>query len=167
MIKASPGAAMALMLLIGCGGSLSDEQRKEMREKMELNKIVRVTEVEITEAAFAEGRDLMKTVESFGDDSVRLDSFLKTNKGRVRFIQPGHATATALEQQLVDAYLADESGLQQDNVQKVRNDDGGFDTLLYTKPFTRKLPDGSERLEGVWNVMLPKRDLVLKIGKNK
>jgi len=158
---------IVLFIFAGCGGSLSDEQRKQMKEKMEMNKIVRVTEVEITEAAFAEGREIIKAIEDFKGDSAKLDSFLRINVGRVRFIQPGRSNARALEQQLVDAYLADESGLQQDNVQKVRNDQGDFDSLLYTKPVTKKMPDGSEQLEGVWNIWLPKKELVLEIGRNR
>ena len=156
-----------LLIIIACGGSLSDEQRKQMRENMEMNKIMKITEVEITEAAFAEGRDIMKTLERFSSDSAKLDSFLKINEGKVRFVQPGTSNARLLEQQLVDAYIADESGSLQDNVQKVRNDDGDFDTLLYSKPVVRKLPDGSEQLEGVWNIWLPKKELVLGIGKKK
>jgi hypothetical protein len=158
---------LVLLILFGCGGSLSDEQRKEMREKMEMNKIVRVTEVEITEAAFAEGREIIQTLEDFKGDSAKLDSFLKINNGRVHFIRPGQANARELEHQLIEAYLADESGSQQDNVQKFRNDEGDFDTLLYTKPVTRKLQDGSEQLDGVWNIWLPKKELVLQLGKKK
>lgn len=158
---------LGFLILFGCGGSLSDEQRKQMREKMEMNKIVRVTEVEITEAAFAEGREIIKTLEGLKGDSAKLDSFLEINKGRIRFIQPGHTNARELEQQLIEAYLADESGSQQDNVQKVRNRSGDFDSLLYTKPVTKKLGDGTEQLEGVWNIWLPKKELVLEIGKNK
>ena len=156
-----------LLILFGCGGSLSDEQRKQMREKMEMNKIVRVTEVEIIEAAFAEGREIIKTLGGLKGDSVKLDSFLKVNEGRVRFIQPGQSNARELEQQLIEAYLAAESGSQQDNVQKVRNRAGDFDSLLYTKPVTEKMADGTDRLEGVWNIWLPKRKLVLEIGKNR
>lgn len=158
---------LGFLILFGCGGSLSDEQRKQMREKMEMNRIVRVTEVEITEAAFAEGRGIIKTLEGLKGDSAKLDSFLEINNGRIRFIQPGQTNARELEQQLIEAYLADESGSQQDNVQKARNHSGDFDSLLYTKPVTKKLGDGTEQLEGVWNIWLPKRELVLEIGKNK
>ena len=156
-----------LILLTGCGGSLSDEQRKQIREKMELNKIVRITEVEITEAAFTKGRQMITTLESLEDDSAKIDSFLKTNEGRIRFIRPGESNARALEEQLIEAYLADESGLQLDNVQKVRNSSGDFDSLLYTKPLTRKLENGTEHLVGVWNIWLPRKELALEIGKSK
>ena len=157
----------AVLFLMGCGGSLSDEQRKQIREKLEMNKIVRITDAEITEAAFAKGRQMITILESLDDDSVRLDSFLKINEGRVRFIQPGEGNARALEEQLIEAYLADESGLRQDNVQEVRNRAGDFDSLLYTKPLTKKLENGSDQLLGVWNIWLPRKELVLEIGKTR
>ena len=40
------------VLLTACGGSLSDEQRKQMREASEQQAIVKVTEAEIMDAAF-------------------------------------------------------------------------------------------------------------------
>ena len=158
---------LLIFFLIGCGGSLSDEQRKEMQKKMEENKIVRVTEVEIMEAAFAKGRKTVETLESLKNDSSKLNSFIKANGEGIRYIQPGEANARMLEQQLIDAYVADESGSLQDNVQKLRNNEGDFDSLLYTKPVIKKLPDGSEQLEGVWNIWLSKKELIVEIGKNK
>ena len=154
-------------LLAGCGGTLTDEQRKQMHEKMELNKIVRVTEAEITEAAFASGRSVMKTLDSLKSDSAKLHSYVRNNKGRIHYVQPGVTNARALEQQLVEAYLADESGAMADNVQEKRDAQGEYDSLLYTKPITKKLPDGSEELEGIWSVWLTKKELVLEIGKSK
>ena len=77
------------------------------------------------------------------------------------------ALRRVLEQQLIEAYLADESGSMQDNVQEKRNGQGDYDSLLYTRPVTKTLPDGSEQLEGVWNIWLSKKELILSIGKNK
>lgn len=160
-------AIILFFILSACGGSLSDEQRKQMREQMELQKIMRVTEVEITESALEKGRETMKILERFHNDSIKLDSVLKINGGRIRFIRPGKWNAKALEQQLIEAYLADESGALQDNVQKLRKAGGDFDSLLYTRPVVIKLPDGSEQLEGVWNIWLSKKQIILDIGKKK
>jgi len=154
------------LILFGCGGSLTEEQRRQMHEKMELNKIVHVTEVQIMEEAYAEGRKLMEILDSLKKDSTQLKLFLKRNEGKIHYIQPGNATARGLEQQLVDAYLADETGALQDNVQEKRNPQGGYDSLLYTKPITVEIPGGGERLEGIWNIWLSKKELVLEIGKN-
>jgi hypothetical protein len=119
------------------------------------------------EAAFTEGRNTVVKLDSLDSDSLRLRSFLNENEGRIHFLKPGSSTANVLEKQLIDAYLADPSGPFQDNVQEVRNPDGGFDTLLYTKPVTRKLPDGRDELLGVWNIWLPKKELVLEIGRSR
>jgi hypothetical protein len=160
-------ALLFAFLVFGCGGSLTDEQRQQMKEKMELNKIVRVTDAEITEAAFEKGRETLGIIESFKGDSAKIDSLIKINNGSIRYIRPGISNALELEQQLVDAYLADESGSFRDNVQEVRNANGDFDSLLYSKPNVTKLPDGSDQLNGVWNIWLRKKELVLEIAKAK
>lgn len=154
------------LLIIACGGSLPDEQRKAMRERIEANKIVRVTDAELTEAAFEQGRNTVRMLDSIDSDSSKLKAYLSERKG-IRFVAPGSADALMLEQQLIDAYLSDPSGTFTDNVQKVRNEKGDFDTLLYTKPITKKLADGREELIGVWNIWLPKKELVLEIGRRQ
>jgi hypothetical protein len=151
--------------IVACEGRLSDEQRKNMREQMELHKIKRVTEVEINEAAYTEGRKLIASLGKINGDSSKIDSVVSASNGKVRWIVPGKGNALALEQQLVDAYLADESGSIQDNVQKLRTGSAESDSLLYTKPVVTKLPDGSERLEGIWNIWLSKKQLILEMGK--
>jgi hypothetical protein len=167
MFQMNKSVIILLFLIAGCGGKLSDEQRRQMREQMELHKIVRVTEIEITEAAFEKGRETMKIMDGFRGDPAKTDSFLRRNQGAIHFIVPGASNARALEQQLVDAYLADESGIDQDNVQELRNADGSYDTLLYTKPVTTKMADGSEQLNGIWNIWLSKKELVLELGRKK
>jgi hypothetical protein len=158
---------LSTVLLLACGGSIPDEKRKALREKMEENKIVRVTEVEIIEAAFREGRSVARKLDSLRNDSSSLKAYIDSREGNVHYIRPGQEVDRMLEQQLIDAYLADPSGALQDNVQKVRNDQGDFDSLLYTKPVTRKLADGSDELLGVWNVWLSKRELVKQIGRSR
>jgi hypothetical protein len=148
-------------LLISCDGKLTDEQRKSMREQMELHKIKRVTDTEITEAAFAKGRELISVLDRVQSDPVKLDSVISANDGRIRLIVPGRGNAEALEQQLVDAYIADESGAMQDNIQEVRRGQDKSDSILYTKPVVTKMPDGSERLDGVWNIWLSRKQLIL------
>lgn len=155
------------IIFFSCGGSLTDEKRKELREKMEANKIVRVTEAEITEAAFEEGRQIVRELDSLEHDSISLRQYVDTRHGLVSFIKPGQTTSHLLEKQLIDAYLADPSGTFQDNVQEVRNAQGSFDTLLYTKPVTKRMADGRDQLIGVWNIWLLKKDLVREIGRNR
>jgi hypothetical protein len=154
-----------MALLIACEGKLTDEQRKKMHEQMELHKIVRVTDTEITEAAFARGRAVMSVLDHAKGDPVEIDSVIHASHGTIRWIVPGKGNALALEQQLVDAYIADESGSLQDNVQELRNGQEKSDSILYTKPVVTKLQDGSERLEGVWNIWLSRKQLILAMDK--
>jgi hypothetical protein len=156
---------LVLLFAIACDGKLSDEQRKRMREQMELHKIKRVTDTEITEAAYARGRELFGLLEKNKSDSVTMDSIITASDGRIRWIVPGKGNAIALEQQLVDAYLADESGSMQDNVQELRKGQEKSDSILYTKPVVTKLNDGSEKLEGIWNIWLSKKELILAMDK--
>lgn len=158
-------AIILVFFSVACGGSLSDEQRKKMKEQMELHKIKRVTEVEITEAAYREGRKIMKTLSGVESNPAKKDSLIKAYDGRVRWIVPGEGNAIALEQQLVDAYLADASGELTDNIQKIRRPEGESDSILYTQPVVTRLPDGTDRLEGVWNIWLSKKQLILEMDK--
>lgn len=155
------------LLLFSCGGSLPDEQRKRMHEKMEASKIVRVTEVEIMEAALAAGRETASKLDSLAADSSRLNSLMNEYQGRIHFLKPGESGSHILEKQLIDAYLNDPSGTFQDNVQELRNNQGEYDTLLYTKPVTKKLADGRVELVGVWNIWLPKKELVIEITRQR
>lgn len=156
---------ITVLLVTGCGGTLSDEQRKKMREQMALHEIRKVSDTEITEAAFASGRKIMQSLENFGSDSARIDSFIRSSKGKVKWLVPGGRNAIALEQQLIDAYIAGGTGTRQDNVQKIRTAEGESDSLLYTKPVVTKLPDGTDRLDGVWNIWLSKKELILSMDK--
>jgi hypothetical protein len=152
------------LAILACEGKLTDEQRKKMKEQMELHKIKKVSEAEITEAAYAEGRKLTSLIEGFGRDSSRIDS-LMTKNASVRFIKPGEKNGMLLERQLIEAYLADESGEMQDNVQRKRNDGQPGDSILYTKPVVIKNNDGSEELIGVWNIWLSQKELIIRMDK--
>jgi hypothetical protein len=154
-----------ILLLSACGGSLSDEQKKKIREEMELSKIRKVSEADIMEAAFARGRLTVETLERLKGDSLRIDSVLKAEQGKIRWIVPGQSSIHETEQQLIDAYLSAETGGQQDNVQKIRNAQGESDSLLYSKPVITRLPDGTDRLEGVWNIWLSKKQIILSMDE--
>ena len=59
-----------LLVTMGCGGSLSDEQRKELREGQAKQEIKRVTDSEILAQAFTTGRAIMGAI---GNDSTVND----------------------------------------------------------------------------------------------
>ena len=60
-------------LLLGCGGSLSDEQRKRLHEGMEDQKIVRLSDAEIVTPSLEHGRVIFEAMEKVGFDAARVD----------------------------------------------------------------------------------------------
>ena len=146
-------------VLVGCGGSLNEEQRKQMREARELKSIKKVSEAEITELAFSRGRDIMREINRYPKG---IDSLQAVHQVRISWLTPGSANGTDVEKQLIDAYLNSIlSGTPvSDNVQRL-----GEDSLLYSRPVTRELPDGTVAVDGTWNISLSRKQLVLSIEK--
>jgi hypothetical protein len=160
--------AIALLILTACGGKLSDEQRKKMRDEMELHEIRKVTEVEITEAALEKGRAIMAALDKIKDKPLSVDSLAYATKTKILWVVPGKANASEVEQQLVDAYIAGAAtGSLQDNLQKIRHGEEGPDSLLYTKPVVKDLPDGAVQVEGVWSIYISQKLLILGMAKKK
>jgi hypothetical protein len=151
-----------LIILTACGGSLSDEQRKKIKEDMEQHKIVKVTDAEITEAAFLQGRAVMKGLEKIGSkDATVIDSLSNANHIKIKWLVPGATNALEIERQLVEAYLASSiNGGMEDNVQRLGND-----SILYTQPVTEKMADGSETVKGIWSIRVSKKKLILGMKK--
>jgi hypothetical protein len=148
-------------LLAACGGSLSDEQRKKIKQDMEEHKIVRVTDAEITEQAFTQGREFVKAIIKANGNSSALDSLSAASHIKIKWLVPGASNALEIERQLVDAYLTSVvNGGMEDNIQRI-----GTDTLLYTKPVSEKMPDGSEVIKGIWSIHIPKKELILKMNR--
>ena len=53
------------LILSACGGSLSDDQRKKLHEGMEQQKIVQLSDSEITSVALDHGKLIVGIVEKF------------------------------------------------------------------------------------------------------
>jgi hypothetical protein len=154
------------ILFFSCGGTLSDEQRKRMKEQMELHKIRRVTEVEITEAAFAKGRAAVAGFQQY-KNAGNFDSLQKVNGGKIHWLTTANPGTTETEKQLFEAYQGSQSSTAQDNIQKIRRNDGtDSDSLLYTKPVF-STANGTEQLDGVWSVWLSRKQLILEMPKKK
>lgn len=147
--------------LTACGGSISDEQRKQMLEAREQQSIQKVTDVQITEAAFAKGREVTNMITE-KTTSHQLDSIARLMNVEIRWLVPGSADAQEIEKQLIDAYI--NSMLMgeelKDNVQRA-----GSDSLLYTKPLVITRPDSSVEVRGTWNVWISKKNLILAMGR--
>jgi hypothetical protein len=150
---------ISFALLTACGGSLSDEQRKQMREASEQRVIMKVTEAEIIDAAFAKGRSVMTRLSENNPDTSKVST---EETVRIHWLAPGKAHGLEIEQQLIEAYLNSMlTGTPlQDNVQKI-----GEDSLLYTNPVVITRADSSIEIKGTWNVWMSKRELILAMGK--
>jgi hypothetical protein len=161
---------IVMLIAMACGGRLSDEERKKLREGMEKQKIVRVTEPEIMTATLEKGHAIVGLLENKRFSQKALDSVGQVHGVHIRWVVPGQGNALAIEQELIDAYIsAMVTGSAEENLQKVytsANRDA-FDSLLYSKPSVTRLPDGSEQLDGIWNIYIAKKQIVLDISKNK
>ena len=159
---------MALMCCLGCGGSLSDEQREKIREGMELQKIVKVSDAEIMAVALEKGQKVHKILD--GAPPTAADSIARTHRVKIRFVVPGQKNSRELEQELIEAYINGiAAGSSQENLQKIWTSPAkdNYDSLLYTFPQLVIHPDGVEELKGIWNVYIAKKDVVLDIGRDQ
>lgn len=159
-----------LVFAMACGGNISDEQRQKFKEGMEQQKIVRVTEPEIMNASLLKGKEVMNSLKQSKYTKTQADSIASHYGVRIHFTIPGAGNALAVEQELIDAYIAGmATGSAEENVQKIYDtpQKDSFDTLLYSAPAITLLPDGSEQLDGIWNVYIPKKTIVLEISKTK
>ena len=155
-------------LVFGCGGSLSDEQRKKLHEGMEDQKIVRLSDAEIVTASLEHGRVIYEAMEKVGFEAARVDSIERQYHVSINLLRPGASNALEVENQLIEAYVAGaETGSIQDNIQKlhVANNPEQYDSLMYTRPKVSPLPDGAVKVEGVWNIHLAKKDVVRSLAK--
>lgn len=135
---------------------------------MEEQKIVKLSDSEIVTASLEHGRSIYGIIEKLKFDSAKVDSVAKKYNVKIRFLVPGSSTALEVENQLIEAYvLGAETGSTQDNIQKlnVGNEAEAYDSLLYSRPLLTPLPDGAVKVEGVWNIYLSKKELILSLGK--
>ena len=139
-------------MMISCGGSLSDEQRKKIKQQMETSQIKNISEAEITEATLENGRRLAASLEV----KSNVDSLSSAEQVKIKWLQAGQQDATEMEQQLIEAYLTQLSGGSMDNVQRI-----GTDTLLYTIPVVVKREDGVDEVKGVWSIYFSRKQIVL------
>ena len=151
---------LVFVVIIGCGGTLSEEQRKKLKEGMELNTLKKVSDAQLTEAAFDMGRALAAVIEksSIGDKK-RMDSLQQAYKIRILPLQPGDSMLLEVERQIVEAYTAGSNQVTlNDNIQSV-----GPDSLLYTKPVMKQLPNGAVEFKYALGIHLSKKQVVLSI----
>jgi hypothetical protein len=151
-----------LLLLTACGGSLSEEQRKKMRERMKDDEIKRITEGELMDASFAYGRSIATIIEKRDPalvDRALIDSLEKAFNVRIAAIQPGDSLLLGIEAKLIEAYTSSAGQVEiADDIQKIDND-----SILYTKPLMRERPDGSVEFTRALSIHMATKSVVLSI----
>jgi hypothetical protein len=151
---------LAVMAATACGGGLTDEQRKRIKEEMANSKIQRVSEADIAEAAYATGRKAVGIMIS--SNLAQIDSVLSSDDMTIRFIKRNEPAKT-VEAEIIEAYKASEqSGVLEDNIQPIRSADGSADSVLYTYPITEKRED-KNTFQGMWSIRMSKKHLVLSL----
>jgi hypothetical protein len=159
-----PSIVTLLLCLTACGGTMTEEQRRKLHEGMEQQKIVQMTDAEIMTTAHERGREVFAALEKVHFNPAKADSIGERYKARIHWTVPGTAGNQEIEQQLIEAYISGMvTGSLQDNVQRLYTDvqQGGYDSILYSKPAVSPMPDGVEKLDGVWNIYLSKKQVIL------
>ncbi len=149
------------MFLAGCGGSLSDEQRKKLRDRMKEDEIMHITEGELMSAAFDYGRAVDSILEKRDPAMVNskfIDSLESEFNVKITTIQPGDSMLLVIEQKLIEAYAAGAGQPVADDIQKM-----GKDSILYTKPMMKERPDGTVEFMRALSIHIPIRSVVLSI----
>ncbi len=172
-LSALARAAMLFLAvaLTSCGGgTLTDEQRKKMREGIEDIKIKQVSDAEIVTAAMDDGRRVFDALEKSNFDTQAKERIARDAKVKVRYIKPGTNDALEVENQIIQAYIVGSvTGATQDNIQKLRSGAAtslqDYDSLLYSRPIVANQPDGSVNILGVWNIYLAKKEVVKALSK--
>lgn len=146
------------VMVSSCTGTLTDEQRKKMKENMAQGEIKKVTESEITDATYTWGRKLASAIEKKDrllTNNTFLDSLAQAEGVEIIALQTTSEGLRAIEKQLLEAYTSSAGG---ENVQKM-----GTDSLLYTKPVFREHPDGSTEFLKAIAIRFTRKQIVLSI----
>jgi hypothetical protein len=150
------------IFVMSCGGALSDEQRKKLRERMKEDEIKRVTEGELMSAAFDYGLAIATVIEKRDPAMVNkglIDSLESAFEVQITTIQPGDSMLLAIEQQLIEAYASNAGPANiPGDVQKIDPD-----SILYTKPIMHERPDGSLEFMRALSIHMPTKSVILSI----
>ncbi len=156
---------LSLLAVMACGGKLSDEERKKLHEGMSTQDIRRVTDAELQEAATQYGTALMDQLvrrDPYLRNQVLVDSFRTAYQVDILALTPNATQMKEIEKQLVEAYLSGlAAGTASDNLQRLGND-----SLLFTRPVFKDLPDGSQEFVHAIGIRMARRTVVLSLGKN-
>ncbi len=127
---------------------------------MELYSLKKVSDAEITETAFVLGRSFADAIEkSASDNSKVIDSLQQNFHVKIIPLQSGDSMLMEIEKQIVEAYITGSGQVQlNDNVQRL-----GADSILYTKPILKEMPDKSVQFLYALGIRIPKKQIILSI----
>ncbi|HNP06196.1 MAG TPA: hypothetical protein PKN99_01150 [Cyclobacteriaceae bacterium] len=155
--------SLLLLVIFGCNASLTDEQKKEIQEGRKANEIVKISDAEITEAAYLYGRTISEKVQK-QDSSSPNESLIKKLQEeyhvKIYPLAPGDSLLMEIEQQLIEAYTAADDFELTDNIQSL-----GSDSLLYTLPIMETQPDGSVAFQYALGIRMPKKYVILSMDR--
>ncbi len=136
------------LLCVACGGGLSDDQRKALKEEMEQREIKKVAEEDVVDAAFKRGKELLVSHQA-GADSVVINA-----GAEVRLLLQNDSTASKVEWELLEAYkYSMTQGAQPtENVQR----DG--EMMVYTMPAIE-----NDMFVGIYIVRVPRKEIILNL----
>ena len=151
---------LVFLMLTACGGTLTDEQRKKVKRDMKDHALKKVSQADITEAAFTLGRSVSSLVEKVSiSNAKKIDSIQAANHVKIVSLRPSDELMKGIEKQLIDAYTSGAGSAEiSDNIQRL-----GTDSILYTKPIMKELPDGSLQFNYAIGVRMSKREVVITI----
>jgi len=126
---------------------------------MELHALKKVSDAEITETAFLLGRSFAEAIENSPSNNSVIDSLQQNFHVKIIPLQSGDSMLMEIEKQIVEAYVTGSGQVQlNDNVQKL-----GTDSLLYTKPILKEMPDKSVQFLYALGIRIPKKQIILSI----
>lgn len=151
-----------LLVTVGCNGSLSDEQRKRLKDNMELNKVKKISEAQITDEAYREGRIIAGLLEKRDPaltNAQLIDSLENVFQAEIIDMQFGDSALRPKELQIIEAYASgSDASTLTDNIQRL-----GEDSLLYTKPRITQNMGGQLEFSGALGVRMLKKHVILSI----
>ncbi|NOT75429.1 MAG: hypothetical protein HOP08_10900 [Cyclobacteriaceae bacterium] len=153
---------LVILILVcwGCGGKLSDEQRKRLHDGMATQDIKRISDADMQAAALKFGQsvfaDLQKIDKSLSK-KTKMDSFAAKRDLRIFMLEPNDSTLLEIEKALVDAYVTGtDIGMVGENLQNI-----GEDSILFTKPVFKDKPDGSQQFSYAIGIKMAKKTVIL------
>ncbi|MCO5270160.1 MAG: hypothetical protein M9954_00695 [Cyclobacteriaceae bacterium] len=161
MARLSP--FLLVFMVVACQGKLTERQKKEMWARKKAHEIVKISDAEITEAAYQYGRAISAEIRK--SDLPHLgtpfaDSLQQKYQVKIHLLFPDGPHLMGLEQQLVEAYKAASGKDLTDNVQKIEKD-----SLLYTWPITESPPGKPAVFLYAVGISMPKKAVILSMLK--